>query len=102
MTTDSFARPLKIALQPEYSPGSISPHFNSKKRKFSLQLLWSFQFKYLSSWPLLYCSTEEKKKTMVKYLITSGNSQSGKATIVALKKLGENDIVAGARYAIMI
>jgi len=34
---------------------------------------------------------------MVKYLITSGNSQTGRTTIVALKALGEHDIVAGAR-----
>lgn len=34
----------------------------------------------------------------MKYLITSGNSQTGKATIRSLKALGENDIRAGARY----
>jgi len=34
---------------------------------------------------------------MTRYLITSGNSQVGKLTISALRSLGENDIVAGAR-----
>jgi len=33
----------------------------------------------------------------VKYFITSGNSQTGLATIKALKAAGEHDIVAGAR-----
>lgn len=39
---------------------------------------------------------------MVKYLITSGNSQSGKATIQHLRALGETDIVAGARFNSLI
>jgi len=34
---------------------------------------------------------------MVSYLITSGNSRTGKATIKHLKKLGETNIIAGAR-----
>jgi len=34
---------------------------------------------------------------MVKYFITSGNSRVGKATLRELRKLGETDLVAGAR-----
>jgi len=34
---------------------------------------------------------------MVRYLVTFGNGHTGKATITALRALGETDIVAGAR-----
>lgn len=47
---------------------------------------------------IILCISDQTCNTMVKYFITSGNSKTGNATIRALKALGENDIVAGARY----